>query len=229
MEEVKEPLVTEQKQSTFNSYKTLSFYDANKKIINIVAGALIVLVGGYFVYQTIYIKPLEKEAKGAAFRAEQYFERDSFNLALNGDKANPGFLDIISQYGGTKTANLAHYYAGVSFLHLGQYQEAIDHLSDFSSDDVILNAISKGAIGDAYSELNQTDDALKYYLKASKIKNEFTSPIYLMKAAQLLEEKGDYSKAIELYTEVKNNYSESEDGKNIEKYIAKAETLANKK
>ena len=46
------------------------------------------------------------------------------------------------------------------------YQEAISYLEEFSSDDAVLGALAKGAIGDAFSQLNQQEDALEYYEKA---------------------------------------------------------------
>jgi hypothetical protein len=49
--------------------------------------------------------------------AQQQFEKDSFQLALtNPGGGYSGFLDIIDSYSGTKTANLAKYYAGICYL-----------------------------------------------------------------------------------------------------------------
>jgi len=59
-------------------------------------------------------------------------------------------------------------------------------LSKFSSDDVMLSAISKGGIGDAFVQLNQLTDGLEYYEKAINANtNDFTTPMYLLKAAQV--------------------------------------------
>ena len=50
--------------------------------------------------------------------AEIYFEKDSFNLALNGDLNSAGFIDIADDYSSTKTGKLANYYAGICYLNL---------------------------------------------------------------------------------------------------------------
>jgi len=50
------------------------------------------------------------------FFAEQYFEKDSLKLAMNGDGTNPGFIQIIDEYGSTKSGNLARYYLGICYL-----------------------------------------------------------------------------------------------------------------
>jgi tetratricopeptide (TPR) repeat protein len=157
------------------------------------------------------------------FVAEQYFQRDSFNLALNGDGNYFGFLDIISDYKMTKSSNLAKYYAGVCYLHLGDYEEAISYLKKFSTSDIMISSIKNGAIGDAYVELGEYKQAVSYYEKAANSNaNEFSTPIYLNKAGQLLEDEGDFKKALDLYETIKADYPKSAEGRNIEKVIARA-------
>jgi tetratricopeptide (TPR) repeat protein len=156
------------------------------------------------------------------FMAENYFEKDSFNLALNGDGNYLGFLDIIDDYGLTKSANRAKYYAGISYLHLGQYEDAIDYLKKFKTDDLLLGPVKNGAIGDAMLELGNTDDALKQYKKAySETDNILTTPIYKMKAAKLLESMNKLEDALKLYEEIKKDYPESAEGSTVDRYIAR--------
>ncbi|NJK87388.1 MAG: tetratricopeptide repeat protein [Bacteroidales bacterium] len=114
--------------------------------------------------------PAEKDAQNEMFMAEKYFEADSFQLALEGDGSYLGFLDIIDEYSVTKSANLSHYYAGISYLHLGEYEDAIKHLKKFNANDVYISTIAIGAIGDAYQELGELDESVSFYLKAAERK-----------------------------------------------------------
>ncbi|MEL7587723.1 MAG: tetratricopeptide repeat protein [Prolixibacteraceae bacterium] len=207
---------------------TERFIEKNQKILTIVIGAAVVVVGGYLAFQALYMQPREKEAKEQMFMAEQYFEKDSFNLAINGDGNYLGFLDIIEDFGSTEAGELANYYTGISYLHLGQYQEALDYLNDFTTEDLLLAPIAAGAKGDAYVELNETDKALSAYKKAYGYKNEFTTPVYLMKAGKLLETMGKPEEALEAYRQIKNEYPESNEGRTIDKYIARLEVLQKK-
>ncbi|MFX8681248.1 hypothetical protein ABTM69_21575, partial [Acinetobacter baumannii] len=75
-----------------------------------------------------------EKAVEAIAKAQQYFMADSSRLVLNGDGLNKGVLAIMKTYSGTKTANLARYYAGISYLKLGEFQNAINQLKDFSTD-----------------------------------------------------------------------------------------------
>ena len=205
------------------------FIEDNQKMLTVVVAAIIIIVGGYFGYKRLYLATMEKEAHTQMFMAEQYFEKDSFNIALNGDGNNWGFIKIIDEYGLTKTANLAHYYAGVSYLQTGRFQQAIDHLKKFSSSDKLVSRIATGAIGDAYLELGNKEKALDYYLAAAnKHENEFSSPIYLMKAGGVSEMLSDYKQATEIYQKIKEDYPKSYEARQIDKYIARVKTLSGK-
>lgn len=202
--------------------KTEQFIEDNQKIISYVVGGIILIVVAYLGFNKFYLQPKENEAHSQMFMAENYFEKDSFNLAINGDGNYLGFLDIIEDYGITKSANLSKYYTGISYLHLGQYEDAIDYLKDFKTKDLLLGPIKDGAIGDAYLELGETDKALSQYKKAySQGENELTTPVYKMKAAALLESISEYEEALALYEEIKDKYPNSNEGTSIDKYIAR--------
>ncbi len=210
--------------------KTEQFIEDKSKLLTYIVLGVIIVVSAFLGFQRFYLAPLETEAQASMFVAEQYFEKDSFNLAINGDGNNWGFLDIIDEYGLTKSANLAKYYTGISYLHLGNYEEAITYLKKFKSKDMIVGTVALGAIGDAYAELNNNNkEAISYYEKAADRKaNNFTTPIYLKKAAMLYELEGDNKSALKLYETIKNDYPETQEGKNAEKYIARVKGLLNK-
>ena len=207
------------------------FIENNQKIITYVVIGIFVVVGGFLGFNKLYLAPLNLEAHNQMYVAEQYFQKDSFNLALNGDGNNWGFIKIIDEYGLTKAANLAHYYAGMSYYKLGKYQDAIDQLEKFKANDKLVSPIALGTIGDSYVELgNNNGKALKYYLKAAnKSENELTSPVYLMKAGQICEETGDYEQAVKLYKLLKEKYPVSMEGRDIDKYITRAQVMIENK
>ncbi|MBN2480149.1 MAG: tetratricopeptide repeat protein [Bacteroidales bacterium] len=200
--------------------RTEKYIEENQKSLSIIILAIIVFVGGYLGYKKLYLEPANMEAHAAMYIAEQYFEADSFSLALMGDGANFGILDIIDEYGMTSAANLAHYYAGICYLRMGQYEDAIEHLKDFDTDDILVASIALGDIGDCYAELGDYKKALTYYLKAGqRKKNSFTSPIFLRKAGIIYEEIEDFDKALEIYQTIKSEYPESDIGMEMDKYI----------
>jgi TolA-binding protein len=203
--------------------KSEQFLEANQKMIGLVIGAIIVIAAGYMGLNKFYLEPRSVDAQEQLFNAQNYFEKDSFNLALNGDGANPGFLDIIDDFGSTDAGNLANYYAGISYLNMGQYEKAISYLKKFDTDDLLLGPISIGAQGDAQLELGKTDKALDLYTEAYKLNdNELTAPVYMMKAGELLESSDKNADALKLYETIKQKYPETTEGRSIDKYIARA-------
>jgi tetratricopeptide (TPR) repeat protein len=203
--------------------RTERFIENNQKILTIVIGAIVIVVLVFFGFKRFYMAPREKEAKEQMFMAEQYFGIDSLNLALNGDGMYPGFLDIIDDYGMTKGGNLSKYYAGICYLKMGNFDQAIDLLSSFKGKDQILGPMAKGAIGDAYMEKNDASKAASYYLEAADLRdNEFTTSLFLLKAGQANEILKDYKKAVELYERIKYKYPTSQEAREIDKYIARA-------
>ncbi len=216
--------------------KTEEWVIKNQKYIFILIGIVAAVVLGYLGYDKLIQEPKQSEAMNDMFQAQQYFdqavngvEKDSlFNLALNGGEGKYGMLDIINNHSSTKAGNLANYYAGMAYLNLKDYQNAITYLGDFSSDDDALGPISKGGIGDAFVQLNQPSDALDYYVKAAEMKtNDFTTPMYLFKAAVIAMQLGKNGQALKYFNRIKDEFSKSTEATNIDVFIGKVEAASN--
>lgn len=210
----------------------------NRKIIFGFLGAVVVIILGYLAYQKYVQIPKEKEAANELAFPKVYFEdamtnsvaADSlFTLALEGADGKYGFIDVADNYSGTKAGNLANYYAGISYLRLKKYQEAIESLEKFSSNDELLGPVAKGAIGDAFADINQFDDAYDFYMEAANLKdNNFSTPLFLFKAGNTAMDLENYSEALDAFEKIKSDYPTSDEAKNIDIYINKA-TFASKK
>lgn len=206
--------------------RTEAFIEQNPKLIIGIAAAIAIVVAGYFGFK-YYQDNQNQRAQSEMFQAIYYFESDSLDLALNGDGNNLGFLDIIQEYRMTDAANLANYYAGLSYLKKGRFSSAILYLEDFSSNDLLVQARAYSLIGDAYMEQQQYADAVKYYNKAANYKpNKQFTPVYLMKAALAYEKLDDKIKAIAAYQRIIDEYWDSGEVQNAKKYKARLEDLA---
>jgi tetratricopeptide (TPR) repeat protein len=206
--------------------KTEQFIEKHQNILMYIILGVIIVVLGYFGYQRFYISPMEENAQEEIFTAQKYFEMDSLDRALYGDGNALGFLDIIDDYGSTKTANLANYYAGICFLRMGNFEEAIDYLKDHDPVDKIIGPMAIGAIGDAYLELNEPDRAVDYYMDAAEENiNDFTTPMFLYKAGMTYEVLEEYENAYEVYDRIFREFFRSNEGRTIERNIAKVKRL----
>lgn len=200
-----------------------NFFEKNQLYIFGGLAAAVLIVGGFFAYRLFFEQPRQKEAVQQMYKAQEQFERDSFKLALvNPGSGFPGFLDIMENYSGTKAANSARYYAGISYLHLGQFDAAIQYLKEFSADEEILPIMKNGALGDAYAEKGELDTALDYYEDAVDAgENQILTAYFLKKIGLLSEKQGDLDRAREAYETIQREYADSPDARDIEKYLVR--------
>ena len=214
--------------------KTEAWVEKNQKTILIFVGVVAISVLGYLGFQQFIQEPKETEAMNEMFQAQTYYEqaltatsKDSlFNLSLKGGNGKFGFLDIIDNYSGTNAANLAKYYAGIAYLNTGNYQEAIAQLDAFKADDETVGPLAKGAIGDAFAQLNQYEDALKYYESAASMKaNEVTTPRFLLKAGIIALNLGKTDVALNHFKAITDKYPKSTEAAKATLYEGKAEAM----
>jgi len=206
------------------------FIENNKKNITYGIIALAALIGLFLAYNYLYRIPRNTNAAVALFRGEQYFQKDSFKLALNGNGIDyDGFEYIIDNYSGTKSANLAKAYAGICYYKTGDYDNALKLLKSFDCDDDILSPAITGLIGDCYVDAGRVAEGITWFEKAAaKVNSDFTSPIYLKKAGLAYESLQQYDKAVKAYTAIKEKHAASMEAADIEKYIVRAELAAKK-
>jgi tetratricopeptide (TPR) repeat protein len=208
--------------------KTEDFVAKNQNVIIGVVAAIALVLVGYLAYEKFVAAPKEEEAATEMFQAQQYFQQatdgvasDSlYKLSLKGAEGKFGFVDIADKYSGTDAGNLANYYAGIAYLNTGKYAEAIDYLGKFKSEDVVLSALAKGAIGDAYSQKNEQKEALDYYIKAAESnKNDFTTPRFLLKAGKTALALGNKEDALKYFTDIKDNFDASPEAASVDALI----------
>lgn len=212
--------------------KTEDFVARNQKIIIGIVGVIALITVGYLAYQKFVAAPKEDEAATEMFQAQQYFQQatdgvasDSlYKLSLKGAEGKFGFVDIADKYSGTSSGNLANYYAGIAYLNTGKYTEAIESLGKFKSDDIVLSALAKGAIGDAYSQNKQPKEALENYVKAVEAnKNDFTTPRFLLKAGKTALTLGNKEEALKYFTDIKDNFDASPEAASVDVLIGLAQ------
>jgi tetratricopeptide (TPR) repeat protein len=215
-----------QVEESFSRLET--FFEENQNAVLGVLGAVIIIVAGFVIYNRFIIAPKAEEASRQVFRAQQWFEADSFRLALEGDGNYYGFYDIQEDFGATPVGKMARYYIGICNLQLGNYDEAIGYLSKFKTSDPNVQAVAYGGLGDAYAELDDLEQAVKHYEKAGDIATLGSiAPIYYIRAGKAYEVIGDTESARKMYQAVVDNYEGSSSFDTAQKHLARVEASLN--
>ena len=210
---------------------TEAFFDKFKKQILIVVAAVIIIVAGLFAYREYVAGPREDKASTALAKGQEYFNSEMFDKALNGDGAGfVGFAKIASDYSGTDAANLANLYAGLCYVNLGKWNEAIASLEKYSTQgDALVSPAATAALGNAYAETGNVDKAISTLKKAAEMAddkgvdgvNNSISPTFLLQAGELLESQNKKAEALKIYQDIKKKYQNSQlvQSSEIDKYI----------
>ncbi len=208
--------------------KTELFIEKNGRTLIYAIAAVVVVAVAVFAARSFIVEPREQRAVDMIFAAQQQFDSTApnYSVALEGDGVNAGFLDVIDAYGSTKAGNLAKHYAGVSYLSMGDLDNAAKYLAMYKAVDgipaTIINAQNLGLQGDIASDQGDYSKAVKMYMSAVEgADNDLTSPKYLLKAALATSAMGDKAKAVELLQTLKSRYPASNEGHDAEKYIGK--------
>jgi tetratricopeptide (TPR) repeat protein len=220
--------------------KTEKWLEKNQKFIIIVVALIAIGAVGAWAYNQFVMNPKQIEAFSETSEANKYYdlalnstgkEKDSlYNVALEGANGKYGLLQIAEEYKGTDAGNLATYQAGMAYLNIGgdQLQNAIDYLKRYEGGDSVLKSIAQAGIGDALMQAGQTGDAISYYMDAANTnQNEFSTPKYLLKAAQAAITTGDYSTAITALERIEENYPDAVEAKPAQVLLGQAQAASN--
>jgi tetratricopeptide (TPR) repeat protein len=201
--------------------KSEAFINKYKKQILAAIAAIVVIVAGTILYQDYVVEPKAKAASAAIFQAQKYFAAQEFDKALNGDEqGNMGLIQVIDEFGGTPTANVANAYAGLALAQTGRYEEAIPYLKAFDGDDNMVAPGVLSALGNCYANTGDLSAAVSKFIEAAKAADNNTiSPYCLLQAGIIYEKQGKKEDALKVYTEIKEKYYASMQAMDIDKFI----------
>ena len=214
----KEAVMQENIEQTVSA--TEQFLNKNKKTIIGALVAVVVIGLGVLAYSKFVYQVQVEEAMAQAYPAETNFQNGEYELALNGDGNNLGFVQIIDDYG-TKAGKAVYFYAGVCELQLGNYESALSYLKKYNGKEPILAARAKACEGDAHVGLQNYSAAVSAYEAAVAKADNIFAATYLLKAGLAYEALGQKAKALECYKAIEDNYPSSIEAYDISKYIAR--------
>ena len=203
-----------------------NFFEKNSKMVVVAIVVIFALAAAIFGYKKVIVEPRMTKAQEMLFEAQYQFESQNadFALALNGNENTPGFAQVVEQYGNTPAGNLARMYAAACSLRLGEFDQAQSYINSFKNvkgvPGEIINAMAAGIKGDIAVENGDNAAAAKLFEQAAKVsENDFTTPMYLRKAALAYKAMGDEAKAEELMKVINEQYPASYDAREAIKLV----------
>ena len=196
--------------------KAEKFFENNGKKVLAGLVAVLVVVAAVFFFKSNSDKN-ELAALEAIYGAQEYLKGETANyeLALNGDGVNAGFLDVIEQYGSTKAGNIANHCAGICYLHLGDLENAEKYLKAYDAVEdsawaEIIDAQNLGLLGDIAVEKGNYAEAAELFEEAVEAsENGYTAPHYLYKKALVHAALNETAEAQECYKTISEKYPNS--------------------
>jgi tetratricopeptide (TPR) repeat protein len=203
---------------------TQQFFDKYKTFLLGLGIGLVAVFAGSYAYKNFVQIPGKEKAVAAIYKAEQMVEKDSFASALtNPGGGFAGLEDVIKKHGGN--ANVAKYYAAIANMKLGKFDEAIKDMDGFSAAGSIAPTMKAGVLGDCYSEKKEFAKALSYYKQAADAGNVDDLKAYYLKKHGLLSlVQNDAAGALASFKAIKEKFPMSNEARDIDKYIVRAET-----
>lgn len=199
------------------------FFDQNKRNLSIGVGAVVAVTLGIIGYQKMIAQPREvasQEAYWNAFYA--YQNNDTSEIAYNGDERTEGLADIADEYTGTPGGDIANYAMATRSMEKKEWENALDYLDNCNFQDAILGTLVWGMKGDCHVELGDYETAAEQFEKAAeREENAYTSPLFLKKLGLVYEALGEDASAAEAYQSIKEKWSDADEARDIDKYIAR--------
>jgi len=153
----------------------------------------------------------EEVAQKAMLHAVHCFEQGLYDEALQGDQSQMGFIQVTKNYPRTKSANMSYFYAGTIYMNNRDFDSAITFLEKFNSSEPVIQNQVWVLMGDSFSEKKNYAKAAEYYMKAANNKaNKISTPLFLIKAAIVYEVMENYSKALQCYKRISDEYPTTE-------------------
>lgn len=203
--------------------RLLLLYEDNQQLVyglGVGLLALVLAVPGYMYYH----QQQEQQANQMLGQILPTYEQGNFDQALNGTAQQAGLLTIADEYGGTDAGNLAAFYAGSALYQQEQYDRALEYYQQFDKSNDFIGASAYAAEASIYESRGELEQAAQRYEQAaSQYQNKLTAPRYLLEAGQAYEDAGNYAEAERVYQKVKDDYPDSNQASEVERYLARVQ------
>ncbi|MCR9174231.1 MAG: hypothetical protein NXI10_17170 [bacterium] len=190
------------------------------RIIAFSVGGVLLLVLGYFVWYQMFFLPANEKSKDAYWEGLNYAKKDSTEVAIE------EFRAAVRKYDGKVGGEVSQFLYARQLMNQGEFKKAMNELQEVELEDSYVSVLCYGLQADCTSEMEKYAEASKMYVEAANMMdNDFTTPMYLQKAAGCAIELKDFKKARQYYKRIMDDYPQYATQREIERYYAMVKNI----
>ena len=192
-------------------FEAQTFFEANRKRLGTAMTILVVIIAAGWIY---FNNRAENNLSATTDlgKVMRLYDDGRYELAINGSPQENirGLKQIVSDYGGTPSGEMAKLFLGNCYFALDQYDNALSVYEDASIGDKDLQASVYAGIAACHGAKNNPQEAARYYEKAlSTDAASLHAPEYLYRAASSYVAAGNKEKAANLLDRLKKEFPQS--------------------
>lgn len=127
------------------------------------------------------------------------FEKGQYSEALMGSSTFKGFYHVLNDYRGWKNVDMVKFYIGLCLIKTKDYDNGIIYLNSIHLKEPLMECRKLIFLGDTYADLNNYNEAINYYRKATTVYHNDTDNIdALYKMILCYEKMQKYNEALKL-------------------------------
>ena len=200
--------------------RAIDFFENNRNLVYGILGG-IVLVAALIVGWNWNQANRNETALSEMAEAVRQYEAGSYQASLDGDISFTGLLDVVDQYGGTASGNLAKFYAADALFRTGNMDQALELFEDYNKEADYIGASAFAGEAAIHELKGDNSRAGDLYMRAANVfKSDITSPMYLSRAARAYESAGETNDAVGALEAIQDDYPDSQVARNVEFRLA---------
>ncbi len=209
--------------------KTLQYFEVYKNQVYAAAAVIVILIAAivYFAGQS---KTKQIEATAALSKASQQYHSSNFNAVIQGSNVPgiPSLAEVADKYSGTEAGEIARIFLANSYFYTGDVENALKHYKKYSGSNKLYKASSLAGMAACYEANGEFEKAAKYFRDAANTySNNVLNSQYLLSSAINYIKTNDYKSAKSLLETLKDQYAQSQEARDADRYLAEIEIKLN--
>lgn len=205
-------------------FQAQSWFEANRKRVSTAFTVLVVAAVAVWFYWNNHTAQ-NQAATSDLGKILRYYDQGNYELAINGSPRENirGLRQIVDEYGGTASGDLAAFYLANSYDALGDHTKALEYYRQADVSDPSVEASVTAGIAACLETQGQYLEAARAFEKAARNDQlKVLAPEYLSRAGSCYLQAGEKEKAAEVLKTLKTAHPTSPFAREADRLLVRA-------